>query len=179
MATFSKRSAGDADLLELRAFGLAFPGAHLKTPWPGHEDVAVNDKIFVHLSVGGEPFAMSCKLPHSANLALAFPFAKPTGYGLGKSGWVSVTFPRGASLPVAMFKEWIEESYRAIAPKRSVAALDAERASTSVSTKKIATTKTPTKKTPTKKVSAKKVAKKKVAKKKGATKTTSTPRRGR
>jgi hypothetical protein len=47
-----------------------------------HEDLAVNDKTFAYLSVAGEPFALSCKLPRSAGAALGFPFAKPTGYGL-------------------------------------------------------------------------------------------------
>ena len=39
------------------------------------------------------------------------------GYGLGKSGWVSVKKPKGA-LPTAMFQEWIDESYATVAPKR-------------------------------------------------------------
>src|SRR5262245_36838573 len=40
---------------QLRAFGLGFPGAHTKSPWPGHDDLAVNDKTFVYLSAEGEP----------------------------------------------------------------------------------------------------------------------------
>ena len=52
------------------------------------------------------------------------PFAKPTGYGLGKSGWVSAEIPLGEAPPVALFKEWIEESYRAQAPKTLVKQLD-------------------------------------------------------
>ena len=37
----------------------------------------------------GQPLGISCKLPQSGEAALMLPFAKPTGYGLGKSGWVS------------------------------------------------------------------------------------------
>jgi predicted DNA-binding protein (MmcQ/YjbR family) len=117
-----KKSPTDAALAEIRAFGLGYPGAHTKSPWPGHMDLAVNDKTFAYLSIEGEPFAISCKLPHSGPTALMFPNAKPTAYGLGKSGWVSVTFPD--EVPVAMLKEWIDESYRAQAPKKLVAALD-------------------------------------------------------
>src|SRR5689334_11280343 len=79
-----------AALLEaLRAFGLAYPGAHTKSPWPGHLDLAVKDKTFAYMSVPGEPFKVSCKLPSSSFAALSLPFTEPTGYGLGKSGWVT------------------------------------------------------------------------------------------
>src|SRR5688500_8555738 len=82
-------SKGDAALKELRAFGLRYPGTHTKSPWPGHLDLAVKDKTFAYLSIEGQPFSISCKLPRSCEAALMLPFAKPTGYGLGKSGWVS------------------------------------------------------------------------------------------
>lgn len=108
---------------ELRAFGLTYPGAHTKSPWPGHLDLAVKDKTFAHLSAPGEPFSISCKLPHSCDAALELPFAQPTGYGLGKSGWVTAKFGPGQRLPVALLKDWIDESYRAIAPKKLVALL--------------------------------------------------------
>lgn len=119
-----KESATDAVLKELRAFGLAYPGAHTKSPWPGHLDLAVNDKTFAYLSVEGQPLGISCKLPESCHAALGLPFTKPTAYGLGKSGWVSANFAEGDEIPVAMLKEWIDESYRAQAPKRLVASLD-------------------------------------------------------
>ena len=123
MATKKKSAAGtDAALKELRAFGLGYPGAHTKSPWPGHLDLAVKDKTFAYLSIEGEPFGISCKLPESAAAALMLPNTVPTGYGLGKSGWVSAKFPDG-DIPIAMLKEWIDESYRAQAPKKLVATL--------------------------------------------------------
>jgi hypothetical protein len=51
------------------------------------------------------------------------PFTEPTAYGLGKSGWVSAKFEKGETLPVELFKAWIDESYRAQAPKKLVASL--------------------------------------------------------
>ncbi|HWU69848.1 MAG TPA: MmcQ/YjbR family DNA-binding protein [Pseudoxanthomonas sp.] len=119
------RQASDALLRELRAFGLAYPGAHGKSPWPGHDDLAVNDKTFAYLGVEGEPFSISCKLPQSGEAVLLLPFAKPTAYGLGKSGWVTVTPPPGELLALDVLKAWIDESYRAQAPKRLVRELDA------------------------------------------------------
>jgi predicted DNA-binding protein (MmcQ/YjbR family) len=119
------KRATDAVLKELREFGLAYPGAHTKSPWPGHLDLAVKDKTFAYLSVEGEPFKISCKLPQSSDAALMLPFATPTGYGLGKSGWVSAQFPEGQMPPKDLLKEWIDESYRAQAPKKLVATLAA------------------------------------------------------
>lgn len=113
----------DAVLEELREFGLRYPGAHLKSPWPGHLDLAVKDKTFAYLSIEGEPFGISCKLPQSNAVALLLPFTEPTGYGLGKSGWVSAKFPPGKKPPVDLLKAWIDESYRAQAPKKLVASL--------------------------------------------------------
>jgi predicted DNA-binding protein (MmcQ/YjbR family) len=146
----------DAALKELRAFGLAFPGTHTKSPWPGHLDLAVKDKTFAYLSLEGQPLGISCKLPRSAEAALMLPFAKPTGYGLGKSGWVSAEIPLGEAPPVALFKDWIEESYRAQAPKSLVKQLDGGAVAKSTA----ATAKKPAAKKP--------AAKKPAAKKPGA-----------
>jgi predicted DNA-binding protein (MmcQ/YjbR family) len=119
-----RKASTDAVLEELRAFGLGYPGAHLKSPWPGHLDLAVKDKTFAYLSVEGEPLKISCKLPRSGVAALMLPFAEPTAYGLGKSGWVSAKFDAGEVPPVDMLKAWIDESYRAQAPKKLVATLE-------------------------------------------------------
>jgi len=115
-----KQKSTDAVLKELRAFGLAYPGAHTKSPWPGHLDLAVNDKTFAYLSLEGEPLSISCKLPRSCSMALMLPFTEPAGYGLGKSGWVAASFADGTEPPVDMLKAWIDESYRAQAPKKLV-----------------------------------------------------------
>src|ERR1041384_7443212 len=114
----------DAMLKELRDWGLTFPGAHLKSPWPGHLDLAVKDKTFAYLSIGGEPFGISCKLPLSHEKAMMLPGTEPTGYGLGKSGWVSAKFPDGPP-PIDLLRDWINASYRAQAPKKLVKELEA------------------------------------------------------
>jgi predicted DNA-binding protein (MmcQ/YjbR family) len=111
-------------LREVREFGLTLPGAHRKSPWPDHDDLAVNDKTFAYLPKEGEPFTLSCKLPYTGYEALQLPFAQPTPYGLGKSGWVSFS-PTEQELPdLGQLKAWIEESYRAQAPRKLVKQLD-------------------------------------------------------
>ena len=119
----------DKTVKELREWGLAkYPGAHLKSPWPGHMDLAVKDKTFAYPSVEGEPLGISCKLPHSNAVALMLPFTEPTGYGLGKSGWVTCKFAPGDEIPFELLQEWLDESYRAIASQKLVLLLNARQA---------------------------------------------------
>jgi predicted DNA-binding protein (MmcQ/YjbR family) len=117
----SPAKSQDAILNELRAFGLTYPGAHRKSPWPGHDDLAVNDKTFAYLSAAGEPFSMSCKLPFTAQEALKLPATSPAAYGLGKSGWVNARWSEKDMPPLDVLKDWIDESYRAQAPKKLAA----------------------------------------------------------
>jgi predicted DNA-binding protein (MmcQ/YjbR family) len=109
---------------QLREWGLGLPGAHSKSPWEGHDDLAVNDKTFAYLGTG-DTFTLSVKLPYTASAALELPFAKPTAYGLGKWGWVSFAPAKGEVPPLEQLKEWVEESYRAQAPRKLVKELDA------------------------------------------------------
>lgn len=122
------RRAAPPGEAELRRFALSFPEVREDFPW-GHSAFKVGGKTFLFLSSGekensGE-LSLSVKLPSSRAVALMLPFAEPTGYGLGRSGWVSARFAKGARPPLPLLREWVAESYRAIAPKRLVAGLDA------------------------------------------------------
>ena len=108
----------------LRTWGLKLPGAHSKSPWPGHDDLAVKDKTFAYLPAEGAPFTLSVKLRYTGAAALDLPYAKPTGYGLGKSGWVTFEPAEAEMPPFEQLIEWIEESYRAQAPRKLVKELD-------------------------------------------------------
>ncbi|MEQ1931406.1 MAG: MmcQ/YjbR family DNA-binding protein, partial [Parvularculaceae bacterium] len=67
----------------------------------------------------------SVKLPVSAEMALTLPFTKPSGYGLGKAGWITCSFGPNDVLPEDLLAGWIDQSFRAVAPKKLVAALEA------------------------------------------------------
>jgi predicted DNA-binding protein (MmcQ/YjbR family) len=105
-------------------YALSLPGAREDFPW-GHRVAKVNKKIFVTFGNDERAFSMSVKLPRSAELALTLSFSEPTGYGLGKSGWVTARFTAKEAPPLALLRAWIDESYRAVAPKKLAAALDA------------------------------------------------------
>ena len=110
----------------VRAFALSLPEAYEDHPW-GEDVVKVNKKIFVFLGpAGADEKGMSVKLPDSQDQALRVPGAEPTGYGLARGGWVSVPFTRKAP-PLGVLTDWVEESFRAVAPKKLVAELDARR----------------------------------------------------
>jgi predicted DNA-binding protein (MmcQ/YjbR family) len=106
---------------KLLDYALGLPEAQLDHPWG--EDVAkVRGKIFAFFGMpdGAEP-GMGVKLPHSSALALSQPGVTPTGYGLGKASWVSIRLSDGMS--VEMLREWIDESYVTVAPKKLGASL--------------------------------------------------------
>ena len=110
----------------LREFALTYPEAAESHPW-GHLAVKVRGKAFLFISTGRTErgLNLSVKLPVSGKMALTFPFASPTGYGLGKSGWITAEFEPGDEVPVDLLEQWIDESFRAIAPKKISAKLEA------------------------------------------------------
>jgi predicted DNA-binding protein (MmcQ/YjbR family) len=121
-------SAADKKAGKLRdqvlEYALSLPEAWEDHPW-GESVVKVRKKIFVFLDMGhGDHPApgMNVKLPQSADHALSMPDAVPTGYGLGRSGWVSLRFG-DPLLPLEVLTDFVAESYCAIAPKTLVAQL--------------------------------------------------------
>ena len=107
----------------LRKQALAYPEAYEEMPW-GHHAIKVSGKTFLFLAATPEEFSLSAKLPSSVGAALALPFASPTEYGLGRSGWVTARFPRTGAVPVELLGTWLGESCRAVAPKRLSKLLD-------------------------------------------------------
>ena len=107
----------------LLKYALAKPDATLEHPW-GENVAKVRGKVFVFFGLETSDGVMGVKLTNALLYAKSLPYVEPMGYGLGKSGWVSVNTPKGA-VPVAMFEEWIDESYANVAPKRKTTASNA------------------------------------------------------
>ena len=108
---------------QIRDFALSFPEASEDHPW-GDDVAKVRGKIFVFLgTAGAQAPRITVKLVESHVHALSVEIAEPTGYGLGKSGWVTVPLD-GDGVDVSLLYDWIEESYRIVAPKRLVSELD-------------------------------------------------------
>lgn len=111
-------SAIKAVRTKVRDFALSLPEAHEDLPW-GERVVKVKNKVFVFLGRDLDPdhFSISVKLPTSRLSALRLPFTEPTGYGLGKSGWVSAKLDAQSQASFEMLRDWVRESYCAVAPK--------------------------------------------------------------
>jgi predicted DNA-binding protein (MmcQ/YjbR family) len=101
---------------------LGYPEVVEENPW-GHRAFKVKGKTFLFLGADGAGVSFSVKLPQTGVAALELEFTEPTHYGLGKSGWVTASFPDARSVPLELVREWLDESYVAIAPKKLASAL--------------------------------------------------------
>jgi predicted DNA-binding protein (MmcQ/YjbR family) len=107
---------------EVLAFALSLPEAWEDHPWDETTVAKVRSKVFVFLgSSSGE--RMTVKLAQSHGHALSIDGAAPSRYGLGKSGWVTVPLD-AEGLDPELLRDWVEESYRIVAPKALVVLLD-------------------------------------------------------
>ena len=107
---------------EVLAYALSLPGAFEDHPW-GETVAKVGKKVFVFFGSEASPTwpSMTVKLVESHDQAMAIPGTEPTGYGLGKSGWVTFE-PAPEEMPsLETLKSWIDESYCAQAPKKLAA----------------------------------------------------------
>jgi len=92
--------------------------------------IKVKRKVFLFVNGAIAPedgVSLSVKLPHSGVDVLELPLAEPMGYGMGKYGWVTLLIMRDDQLSLQLLEAWIDESYRAVAPKRLLIELDALR----------------------------------------------------
>jgi hypothetical protein len=82
--------------------------------------LVVAGKTFAFMSAEGQPQRITLKLPFSGPEVETRPGAAPAGYGLGRSGWVALDLETTEPPSEAELKLWLDESYRAQAPKRAV-----------------------------------------------------------
>jgi predicted DNA-binding protein (MmcQ/YjbR family) len=101
----------------LRKVALAYPETYEEAPW-GDRVVKVRGKIFFFCGLHEGKLYATVKVPKSGRELLKRPYAEPTHYGMGKHGWVSLKFASEKKVPVEELRGWIDESFRAIAPKK-------------------------------------------------------------
>jgi predicted DNA-binding protein (MmcQ/YjbR family) len=116
------RASVKAAKAQLRKYALSLEGAYEDHPW-GENVAKVSKKVFVFLGVDDDAseYLMGVKLTRSLLYARSRPEVEAMGYGLGKSGWCNVKRPARGSVDMKVMKEWIAESYAAVAPKRPAA----------------------------------------------------------
>jgi predicted DNA-binding protein (MmcQ/YjbR family) len=101
---------------------LTLPEAWEDFPWEGDRVAKVRKKIFAFL--GG---SLGVKLPQSGGYALSLGCATPMAYGLGRHGWVTVDLEHRSAPDVRILCDWVDESYRAVAPVTLARQLDSVR----------------------------------------------------
>lgn len=109
---------------KLRAHALSYPATTEAFPW-GESAFKVKGKTFVFMRADPADLSFSVKLSKSRKQALALPGSEPTHYGLGAKGWVTLRPTDKTSLDALL--SFVDESYRAIAPRRVLEQLEALR----------------------------------------------------
>ena len=107
----------------LKKHALSYPETTEEFPW-GESAFKVKGKTFIFMRADPGDFSFSVKLPKSRQRALKLPGSEPTHYGLGAKGWVTLRPTAKTSLKLLF--AFVEESYRANAPKRVLAQLRQE-----------------------------------------------------
>jgi hypothetical protein len=122
----------------VREFALSLPAAEEDFPWgetvikvrrkPGappwrKDNQGVHGPMFLWMGQRSIPAPAVCvKLTTSYEEAMAVAHATPTTIsGLGQWGWLTV---RLDTVNVALACDWVDESYRNVAPRRFVVELD-------------------------------------------------------
>lgn len=97
--------------------------------WGDHPTFRVRDKTFVFSSVDATTLTVKLTRDEAEAVVSTRPGAAPASYGLGRHGWVTVEV---AAAPTdeewSEVAEWVETSFRLVAPKRLVKLLDGPQA---------------------------------------------------
>ncbi len=87
--------------------------------WGGEPTFRVRGKNFVFASPDASSISVKLPLDEAAAVVAMDPHASPTGYGLGRHGWVTITLVgRPGAARWREVEEWVETSYTLIAPRR-------------------------------------------------------------
>jgi predicted DNA-binding protein (MmcQ/YjbR family) len=129
----------------MRSLAMGYPETREDMPW-GHSAFKVKEKSFLFMGTDAGTLSFSVKLPGSRDFALSFPFTEPTHYGLGKSGWVTVSLKTGKELSFDVISAWVDESFRAIAPKKVLALLEGTKEPAAAKRQAVTKAKAPAKK---------------------------------
>jgi len=98
--------------------------------WGDEPTFRVRGKSFIFTDANVHALSVKLSREEAAAVVATDPLAEPTGYGLGRHGWVSVQIGDGDQTRWQQVEEWVRTSYTLVAPKslaKSVLAEDAAR----------------------------------------------------
>jgi predicted DNA-binding protein (MmcQ/YjbR family) len=86
--------------------------------WGGEPTFRVRGKNFVFTDQAAHGISVKLPKDEAAAVVATDPRAQPTGYGLGRHGWVSIEVGEGADRSRWQeVEEWVRTSYTLVAPK--------------------------------------------------------------
>jgi predicted DNA-binding protein (MmcQ/YjbR family) len=87
--------------------------------WDGEPTFRVNGKNFIFSSPDATSISVKLTKEEAEAVVATDPDVSPTGYGLGRHGWVSVELPRRMRADRwRLVEEWVRTSYCLVAPKK-------------------------------------------------------------
>lgn len=110
---------------ELESFALSLPEAWFDTPWDEDRVTKVRKQIFAFYGNQDAP-SIGVRLIASLDEAMSLPGASAMSYGMGEDGWTNIPIPGLDDSTIETLHGYIEESFRAIAPKALIEQLDEE-----------------------------------------------------
>lgn len=110
---------------ELESFALSLPEAWFDVPWDEDRVTKVRKKIFAFYGNQTRP-SIGVKLCDSLPDAMNLPGAQAMDYGMGDDGWMTIPISGLDDGQTPVLHEFIEESFRSIAPKSLIEQLDEE-----------------------------------------------------
>jgi predicted DNA-binding protein (MmcQ/YjbR family) len=111
--------AANFDRIEKLALGLPEAERVDIEAWGGEPSFRVRGKNFVFANTDGTYVTVKLSKEEAEAVVATVPGAEPTGYGLGRHGWVSVDLSeRLTGERWEEVEEWILTSYTLVAPKR-------------------------------------------------------------
>jgi predicted DNA-binding protein (MmcQ/YjbR family) len=98
--------------------------------WGGEPTFRVGGKCFVFASPDATSVTVKLSVAEAQAVVATDPAATPTGYGMGRHGWVSIALDaRPSAARWREVGEWVRTSYTLIAPKRLARLVTEEHAS--------------------------------------------------
>ena len=86
--------------------------------WDGEPTFRVRGKNFVFTDREATGISVKLGKEEAAAVVATDDLAEPTGYGLGRHGWVSVRIGRTPAARWQQVEEWVRTSYTLVAPKK-------------------------------------------------------------
>ncbi len=85
--------------------------------WGGEPTFRVRGKAFIFTDPDARALSVKLSVEEATAVVATDVLAEPTGYGLGRHGWVSVEIGDGDDNRWEQVEEWVRTSYTLIAPK--------------------------------------------------------------